>query len=86
LQKRESYLADITYVSSSEIVFDYLKDYEAFSKEGAVLRPLNYALIDEIDSILLDEAHIPLVLADVEGTITDNAAKLNKINATAKNF
>ncbi len=58
-QKREAYKADIMYSTNSEIGFDYLRDNMAVYKEDQVQRGLNYALVDEVDSILIDEARTP---------------------------
>ena len=60
-QKREAYKADIMYSTNSEIGFDYLRDNMAVYKEDQVQRGLNYALVDEVDSILIDEARTPLI-------------------------
>ncbi len=62
-EKREAYLADITYSTNSEIGFDYLRDNMVARKEDRVQRPLNYALVDETDSILIDEARTPLIIS-----------------------
>ncbi|MCC4357826.1 preprotein translocase subunit SecA [Limosilactobacillus reuteri] len=62
-QKREAYRADIMYSTNSEIGFDYLRDNMAVYKEDQVQRGLNYALVDEVDSILIDEARTPLIIS-----------------------
>ena len=62
-QKREAYKADIMYSTNSEIGFDYLRDKMAVYKEDQVQRGLNYALVDEVDSILIDEARTPLIIS-----------------------
>ncbi|MDU8925538.1 preprotein translocase subunit SecA [Pasteurellaceae bacterium LIM206] len=62
-QKRESYKADITYATNSELGFDYLRDNLAHSKEERFQRALHYALVDEVDSILIDEARTPLIIS-----------------------
>lgn len=62
-QKREAYGADITYGTNNEFGFDYLRDNMAFSKENMVQRPLYYAIVDEVDSILIDEARTPLIIS-----------------------
>lgn len=62
-QKREAYKADIMYSTNSEIGFDYLRDNMAVYKEDQVQRDLNYALVDEVDSILIDEARTPLIIS-----------------------
>ncbi len=61
--KKQAYSQDITYVTSSEVGFDYLRDNVAHHKEERVLRGMNYAIIDEIDSILIDESRTPLIMS-----------------------
>lgn len=62
-EKRDAYNADITYTTNSEIGFDYLRDNMVARKEDRVQRPLNFALVDETDSILIDEARTPLIIS-----------------------
>ncbi len=62
-ERRKNYAADITYVTNSEIAFDYLRDNMASSVEELVLRDFNYCIIDEVDSILIDEARTPLIIS-----------------------
>ncbi len=62
-EKRAAYAADITYSTNSEIGFDYLRDNMVVYKEDMVQRPLNFAIIDEVDSILIDEARTPLIIS-----------------------
>ena len=62
-EKKEAYLCDITYSTNSEIGFDYLRDNMVVRAENMVQRPLNYALVDEVDSILIDEARPPLIVS-----------------------
>jgi preprotein translocase subunit SecA len=62
-EKREAYLCDVMYSTNNEIGFDYLRDHMVIYKEQMVQRPLNYAIIDEIDSILIDEARTPLIIS-----------------------
>ena len=62
-QKREAYLCDITYTTNAEAGFDYLRDNMVVDIEDRVLRPLNVALIDEVDSILIDESRTPLIIS-----------------------
>ncbi|MBL3716832.1 preprotein translocase subunit SecA [Lactococcus muris] len=62
-EKREAYNCDITYSTSSELGFDYLRDNMVTRFEDMVQRPLNYALVDEVDSILIDEARTPLIIS-----------------------
>ena len=73
-QKREAYKADIMYSTNSEIGFDYLRDNMAVYKEDQVQRGLNYALVDEVDSILIDEARTPLIISGT-GTGTSKLYK-----------
>jgi preprotein translocase subunit SecA len=67
LEKRKNYLADITYLTNSELVFDYLRDSSALQADELVQRSFNYCILDEIDSILIDEARTPLILSMPEG-------------------
>lgn len=62
-EKREAYNADITYSTNNELGFDYLRDHMVLYKENIVQRPLNYAIVDEVDSILIDEARTPLIIS-----------------------
>jgi preprotein translocase subunit SecA len=64
-QRRQNYLADITYVTNSQLAFDYLRDNMVRSVEDVVLRNFNFCIIDEVDSILIDEARTPLIIAGV---------------------
>ncbi len=71
LEKREAYNCDITYSTNSETGFDYLRDNMVVRAEDMVQRPLNYALIDEVDSILIDEARTPLIVSGPQGSETN---------------
>ncbi|MGC4376824.1 preprotein translocase subunit SecA [Fictibacillus sp. Mic-4] len=62
-EKQEAYNADITYATNNELGFDYLRDNMVVYKEQMVQRPLNYAIVDEVDSILIDEARTPLIIS-----------------------
>ncbi|AEY00638.1 preprotein translocase, SecA subunit [Oceanimonas sp. GK1] len=62
-EKQAAYACDITYGTNNEFGFDYLRDNMAFSPEQRVQRPLNYALVDEVDSVLIDEARTPLIIS-----------------------
>jgi len=62
-EKRKAYQADITYGTNNEFGFDYLRDNMAFEAQQRVLRPLHYAIVDEVDSILIDEARTPLIIS-----------------------
>nr|YP_009495868.1 preprotein-translocase subunit a [Plagiogramma staurophorum]AWT38307.1 preprotein-translocase subunit a [Plagiogramma staurophorum] len=64
VERKENYNADITYVTNYEVVFDYLHDNMATTLKNIVLRPFNYSIIDEVDSILIDEAQTPLIIAN----------------------
>lgn len=66
-EKREAYAADITYSTNNELGFDYLRDNMVLYKEDRVQRPLNFAVIDEVDSILIDEARTPLIISGQAG-------------------
>ena len=63
VNKRKAYECDITYTTNSELGFDYLRDNMVTKKEDRVLRPLNFALVDEVDSILVDESRTPLIIS-----------------------
>ena len=71
LERKKNYQADITYVTNYEITFDFLRDNMALNLNDVVLRPFNYCIIDEVDSILIDEAQTPLIISDVIKTPTD---------------
>ncbi|CUU22968.1 Preprotein translocase subunit secA [Duffyella gerundensis] len=77
--KREAYAADITYGTNNEYGFDYLRDNMAFSPEERVQRKLNYALVDEVDSILIDEARTPLIISGPAEDSSELYIKVNKI-------
>ncbi|NCG53947.1 preprotein translocase subunit SecA [Serratia fonticola] len=75
--KREAYAADITYGTNNEYGFDYLRDNMAFSPEERVQRKLHYALVDEVDSILIDEARTPLIIS---GPAEDSSEMYKRVN------
>ena len=77
-EKRASYNCDITYVTNSELVFDYLRDSSAYNLNELVQRPFSYCVIDEIDSILIDEARTPLILSTLKGEGNINKLYLAK--------
>jgi len=81
-EKQKSYKADITYVTNSELVFDYLRDSSAYNANEIVQRPFNYCVIDEVDSILIDEARTPLILSASNGE--NNINKLYLAKAVAE--
>ncbi|RLM28276.1 preprotein translocase subunit SecA [Brenneria alni] len=77
--KREAYAADITYGTNNEYGFDYLRDNMAFSPEERVQRKLYYALVDEVDSILIDEARTPLIISGPAEDSSELYIRVNKI-------
>src|SRR5699024_1684298 len=77
-EKKEAYAADITYGTNNEYGFDYLRDNMVLYKEQMVQRPLHFAIIDEVDSILIDEARTPLIIS---GTAKKSAASYERANA-----
>jgi len=89
-QRQENYNADITYVTNSELGFDYLRDNMALNIKDVVLRPFNYCIIDEIDSILIDEARTPLIISGSVKTavekyiIASEVVKFLEINTNFK--
>jgi len=83
-QKKRSYSSDITYVTNSELVFDYLRDSSADFNEDVVQRPFSFCIIDEIDSILIDEARTPLILSTLQENV--NNEKLQKADFLANFF
>ncbi len=80
--RKEAYAADITYGTNSEFGFDYLRDNIAYSMENVVQREHNYAIVDEIDSILIDEARTPLIISSVAGESEDLYTKFAGIART----
>ena len=76
-EKHDAYQADVLYGTNNEFGFDYLRDNMAFSPKERVQRPLNYAVIDEVDSILIDEARTPLIIS---GAAEDSSALYRSIN------
>jgi preprotein translocase subunit SecA len=76
-QRREQYRCDITYGTNNELGFDYLRDNMKFRLEDMVQRPFNYAIVDEVDSILIDEARTPLIIS---GPTEDNSELYNRID------
>ena len=77
-ERRDMYACDITYVTNSELGFDYLRDNMKFSKQQQVLRPFFYAIVDEVDSILIDEARTPLIIS---GPAEDTSELYNMVDA-----
>ncbi|AGS40585.1 MULTISPECIES: preprotein translocase subunit SecA [Cycloclasticus] len=78
-QRREAYAADITYGTNNEFGFDYLRDNMAFGVEDKVQRELHYAIVDEVDSILIDEARTPLIISGPTDDKSDLYIKLNEL-------
>ncbi len=70
-ERREAYNCDITYATNNELGFDYLRDNMVIYKERLVQRELNYAIVDEVDSVLIDEARTPLIISGQSGKSTD---------------
>ncbi|KFA59759.1 Protein export cytoplasm protein SecA ATPase RNA helicase [Gilliamella apicola] len=77
--KRDAYHADITYGTNNEYGFDYLRDNMVFNKESRVQRPLHYALVDEVDSILIDEARTPLIISGQAEDSSDKYISVDRI-------
>ena len=75
--KRQAYACDVTYGTNNEFGFDYLRDNMAYAPEQRVQRPLNYALVDEVDSVLIDEARTPLIIS---GQAEDSSELYRKID------
>ncbi|MBT1450520.1 preprotein translocase subunit SecA [Glaciecola sp. XM2] len=82
-EKRDAYATDITYGTNNEFGFDYLRDNMAFSPNDRVQKPLSYAVIDEVDSILIDEARTPLIIS---GAAEDSSELYKKINTIIPNL
>ena len=78
-EKRNAYNADITYGTNNEFGFDYLRDNMAFSAEERVQRKLHYALVDEVDSILIDEARTPLIISGPAEDSSDRYIRVDKL-------
>ena len=70
-ERRQNYDADVTYVTNNELGFDYLRDNMALNIQDVVLRPFNYCIVDEVDSVLIDEAQTPLIIANSVKTSVD---------------
>jgi len=80
-QRREAYHADITYGTNNELGFDYLRDNMKFERQQMVQRPFNFAIVDEVDSILIDEARTPLIIS---GPTDDKSELYMKLDALVK--
>jgi preprotein translocase subunit SecA len=83
-ERKEAYRSDITYGTNNEFGFDYLRDNMKFDIEDYVQRELNYAIVDEVDSILIDEARTPLIISGPAEESTDKYYKINRIIPSLK--
>src|SRR6478609_5355045 len=81
--KRDAYNSDITYATNNEFGFDYLRDNMKYSRAQMVQRPFNYAIVDEVDSILIDEARTPLIIS---GPTDDRSELYMSVDAVVKQF
>jgi len=84
VEKRDAYLADITYVTNNELGFDYLRDNTAYDASQIVQRGHHYAIIDEVDSILIDEARTPLIISGPAGDAQSLYERFSQIAETFK--
>lgn len=82
--RREAYACDVTYGTNNEFGFDYLRDNMAFSHDDLVMRDLHFAIVDEVDSILIDEARTPLIISGFTGENTDNYAVVDRVIRTLR--
>ncbi|HLO07315.1 MAG TPA: preprotein translocase subunit SecA, partial [Terriglobales bacterium] len=78
-ERREAYASDVTYGTNNEFGFDYLRDNMKFDVRDCVQRKHNYAIVDEVDSILIDEARTPLIISGASEESTDKYARVNRI-------
>ena len=78
-EKQKAYSCDITYATNNELGFDYLRDNMAFSQEQKMQKELSFAIIDEVDSILIDEARTPLVISGPTGDHSQIYKAINKM-------
>ena len=83
-ERREMYAKDITYVTNNELGFDYLRDNMVIDRRDRVLRPLNYCIVDEVDSILIDEARTPLIISGPSEQSTDKYYIVNRLIPSLK--
>lgn len=79
--RQAAYACDITYATNNELGFDYLRDNMKFARESMVHRPFNYAIVDEVDSILIDEARTPLIIS---GPTEDNSELYNQVDRVVR--
>ena len=82
-ERRDAYSSDITYATNNELGFDYLRDNMKYSREQMVQRPFNFAIVDEVDSILIDEARTPLIIS---GPTDDKSELYMSVDALVKTF
>lgn len=80
-ERKEAYGCDITYATNNELGFDYLRDNMKFTREAMVHRPFNYGIVDEVDSILIDEARTPLIIS---GPTEDNSELYSQVDVIIK--
>src|SRR5205823_1860226 len=78
-QRQQAYLCDVTYGTNNELGFDYLRDNMKFRLEEMVHRPFHYAIVDEVDSILIDEARTPLIISGPTEDNSDLYIQVNKL-------
>ncbi|HWX93434.1 MAG TPA: preprotein translocase subunit SecA [Terriglobales bacterium] len=78
-ERREAYAADVTYGTNNEFGFDYLRDNMKFDLKDCVQRPFNFGIVDEVDSILIDEARTPLIISGASEESTDKYDRVNRI-------
>jgi len=83
IERRDAYNSDITYATNNELGFDYLRDNMKYSRAQMVQRPFNYAIVDEVDSILIDEARTPLIIS---GPTDDKSELYMGVDAIVKQF
>ncbi|HWI87882.1 MAG TPA: DEAD/DEAH box helicase, partial [Sphingomicrobium sp.] len=83
-ERRDAYNADITYATNNELGFDYLRDNMKYSRDQMVQRPFNFAIVDEVDSILIDEARTPLIISGPTDDKSDLYISADKIVKTLK--
>jgi preprotein translocase subunit SecA len=79
LERQQAYACDITYATNNELGFDYLRDNMKFSLDDMVQRPFSYAIVDEVDSILIDEARTPLIISGTTEDVSDLYEAINKL-------
>ena len=83
-ERREMYAKDITYVTNNELGFDYLRDNMVIARQDRVLRPLHFCIVDEVDSILIDEARTPLIISGPSEQSTDKYYIVNRLIPSLK--